>query len=154
MWVCSTLGFFSVVKKGTPPNEFQVRARTRRDIENLCDLIELPYSRIVTSHDSDYEYRVLLNAEELGQLFDGLQATITYSNFKSAVSRRPDQQKQCETYHAWWSDAARWQEHRPYSGFQPRLSDHAKPSNSDEYQPPADIVARGKLGNGRQRGPR
>lgn len=155
MWLCTTAGFFSVVKKGTAPNNFQVRARTRQDIENLCDLMKLPYSRIVTTHNSDYVFRVLLDEYELGQIFGALQATITYSNFKSAVGRRPDQQKQCATYHKWWSDHAEWQAHPPYSGASMReLTPPAEPSAPNEYAPPSDAITRGKRGHGRQRGPR
>ena len=91
MWLCTLRGFFSVVRKGTPPNNFQVRGRRRKDIENLCDIIGIPLSRIVTSHDSDYEFRVKLNQAELGAMFDGLAATITYGNFKSTVDLQPDQ---------------------------------------------------------------
>lgn len=116
VWLATVRGFYSVVRKGTPPNNFQVRARTRKDIENLCDLIGIPYSRIVVSHDSDYEFRVKLDQSELGVMGAKLLDTIRYENFKQACSSRPDQQKQCDTYHRWWSDHARWQEHPPYSG--------------------------------------
>ena len=141
MWLCTTVGFFSVVRKGRPPNNFQVRSRTRLDIENLCDLIKLPHSRIVTTHDSDYEFRVLLDEYELGRMFDALQTTVTYRNFKGAVGGRPNQRQQCETYHKWWHDHARWQVHPPYSGSRKRqLSPPGEPSAPNEYDPPKDAV--------------
>jgi hypothetical protein len=156
MWLCTTRGFYSVVRKGTPPNIFQVRARTRNDIQNLCDLISIPYSRIVVSHDSDYEFRVKLSQSELGLMGAKLLDTIRYENFKMACGRRPDQQKQCDTYHKWWSDHSKWQEHPPYSGLRNRISDDDIPlsetsdgSASTNPEPPASDVIRRKRGNGR-----
>jgi hypothetical protein len=121
MWLCTVRGFYSVVKKGAPPNNFQVRARTRQDIDNLCGIIDIPTSRVLTSRDSDYAFRVLLNEAELSRMFLGLMATVDYSNFKLAVGQHPDQSRQCEMYHSWWADHANLQDRPPYSGA--RLSD-------------------------------
>ena len=144
MWLATVRGFYSVVRKGTPPNNFQVRARTRKDIENLCDLIGIPYSRIVVSHDSDYELRVKLDQSELETMFQGLQGELQYPNFKSACDSRPDQRKQSATYHKWWHDHAAWQAHAPYSGFTRSLDSHERTLDADSD------VARQKRGNGRK----
>jgi hypothetical protein len=151
MWLCTLRGFFSVVRKGTPPNNFQVRGRRRKDIENLCDIIKIPLSRIVISHDSDYEFRVKLNQAELGAMFDGLAATITYGNFKRAVDSQPDQKKQGATYHQWWVDHAAWQEHPPYSSWR-HVDDAPEPRGgaSDNAELPLPEVVRAKRGNGRK----
>ena len=43
MWICSQLGFFSIVRK--TPGEFHIRARLRRDLVNLCEAVSLSMNR-------------------------------------------------------------------------------------------------------------
>jgi acyl carrier protein len=115
MWLCSSIGFFSLVKKGGV-DTWQVRARVKRDIENLCDTMRLPRSRIIHTTNSDYAWRLQFNRAEKNAFFDTMNSLVDYSNFKSEVGRHSDQSKQLHIYHKWWSDMAAIQETRPYSG--------------------------------------
>ena len=47
MWLCTKHGFFSIVEK--LPGEFHIRARVKRDIENLKALAEIKRAVISNS---------------------------------------------------------------------------------------------------------
>lgn len=53
MWLCTQFGFFSIVQK--KPGEFHVRARVRRDLENLAGLGGSAWEIIETA-DADYRF--------------------------------------------------------------------------------------------------
>jgi len=103
MWICSTIGFFSLVQKDKP-GQWQVRARVRRDLENLCREINMPKSRIVSTRNGDYAFRLIIDQNELNTIFAVLPKLITYQNFKNAVAARPDQREHERIYHKWWGD--------------------------------------------------
>jgi hypothetical protein len=44
MWLCTKLGFFSIMKKGNP-GEWQIRARIKRDLDNLLSAAKLNVQR-------------------------------------------------------------------------------------------------------------
>jgi len=96
MWVCSSEGFASIVRKS--PGEFHLRFRLMRDAKNICKLVGFPNDRIITTSKADYRYRVILSSAELLPVFVALAGTITYSNFKAKVSERPDQRAKLAAY--------------------------------------------------------
>ena len=109
MWIASVLGFYSVVKKGGP-GQWQVRGREKQDLLNLLAAMNLPVDRLIVSRDTDYAYRIIVDAAELGQVFVALAETVTYPNFKSEVARRPDQRNKLGPYHRIWSILAELQQ--------------------------------------------
>lgn len=89
MWLCTTLGFFSIVRKEY--ETFHIRARSRADLESLLAALgkgsataSRPALQCVTSYPgSDYPWRILCPASELPRVFTTLQETLCYENFKS-----------------------------------------------------------------------
>jgi len=151
MWLATVMGFYSVVKKGGP-EEYQIRARTKGDLENLCRRVGFPNSRIITTPAGDYAFRLVVNEEELGLIWESLQESIDYSNFKNAVARVPGQEKHEIMYHKWWSDAAKLQPWPPYGG--PRRETHEASSEDSasvlhDVEPPTPPMLK-KRGNGRK----
>ena len=84
MWIASVLGFYSVVKKGGP-GQWQIRGREKQDLLNLLAAVDLPADRLIVSRNTDYAYRIIVDAAELGRVFTALVQTITYPNFKSEI---------------------------------------------------------------------
>jgi hypothetical protein len=101
MWICSKLGFFSIVQKG--PEEFHVRARFRRDLENLALACGESF-QIRQNNLNDYRYRVILAPAALPHVFRALAASIDYPNFKAEISHHSDQAKKLNAYHNLWTD--------------------------------------------------
>lgn len=112
MWIASTLGFFSIVKKGHP-GEWQVRARTRRDIENLANAINhkplLGDQRIIETGNSDYRFRIVVDWRGKQNVMKALEDTIDYSNFKSKIAMVEDQRGKLSAYHDIWVIMERFQ---------------------------------------------
>jgi hypothetical protein len=86
MWICSTLGVFSITEAPKNPPAYQVRARKREHLEALLSRTRLGLG-IVHSPDADYPYRFFVNRTELSDIFAHLADTIGYSNFKSEMHR-------------------------------------------------------------------
>lgn len=104
MWIASTLGWFSIVKKGAP-TEWQVRARQRGDLESLLaacgwDEDDVP---IVRSPTNDYRFRVIVTRARLAKVFGCLLETIRYGNFKQAIAETPGQRGKLAAYHNIWA---------------------------------------------------
>jgi len=56
MWLCTQLGFYSIVRKS--PDEFHIRARCREDLDTLASTIALP-EPVESYPGSDYPWRIL-----------------------------------------------------------------------------------------------
>ncbi len=114
MWICTQHGFVSIVCKPSAQGQlgrpFQARFRCLQDARNFSKLPQMPNDRIVTTPDGDYGWRIHLSPEELSVLFEFLAKSIDYSNFKSRVSRRPDQAQKSEVYGNFWADMLRFQD--------------------------------------------
>jgi hypothetical protein len=100
MWLCTTLGFFSIVKKGQP-GEWQVRARVKHDLENLLSTAKLNLE-IIVSPNADYRFRIVLEHDQLLAVFSVLAGSIDYGNFKDEIGRRKDQRTKLDAYHEFW----------------------------------------------------
>jgi hypothetical protein len=98
MWICSSLGFFSVVEKR--PGEFHVRARRHGDLVNLKTAAKLPL-KIHESNDQlvDYRFRIVCHAKTWRRIADTLATSVNYPNFKGRISRDPDQCEKMGPYH-------------------------------------------------------
>jgi hypothetical protein len=99
MWLATQFGFYSIVRK--KPDEFHVRGRVRRDLENLVRLTGLD-REVLVSQPADYRYRIIVGPEEIALIMRRLAETIDYTNFKSRVAERPDQRAKGHAYHEIW----------------------------------------------------
>lgn len=104
MWIMSTYGFFSVIRK--TKNEYQVRARERYDLVMLIRAVRKDgkYFRpnIIRTEKADYLYRIVLTPGEYNRVFRALHRSIDYSNFKSAVHATEGQSHKYSFYHRIW----------------------------------------------------
>lgn len=127
MWIFSTYGFFSIVKKPdhrTGAIAFHVRARRRQDLENLIgaraayrssDAIGL--EDIVDTPEGDYCSRLILTAYAWGTFAEVLFSSVDYANFKTEIAATPDQVDKLGLLNRIWSIMADYQEelgHPPF----------------------------------------
>lgn len=103
MWLFTKYGFYSIVKKkfGDQVKPFQIRARTKVDLENLKDQVSLEENIIETLH-ADYPYRLIVNEDELARCMEAFKRNIDYDNFKNEVARHTDQKNKLDAYHDIW----------------------------------------------------
>lgn len=110
MWLCTQQGFYSVVHKGS---DYHVRARRRRDLENLRELLiskgRSEPAAIQSWPTADYRYRIIFPTSAINDVFDVLSENIDYSNFKGRIMSLPDQREKMEAYHELWHAGVEWQ---------------------------------------------
>ncbi len=107
MWIFSQYGFFSIVR--TSPNEYHVRARYKKDLENLRDSIRL-VKEIVVSDDADYRYRLIVGGEVYRTITQFLLDSVDYDNFKAKIAMTEDQMEKMGAYHDVWDRMRRTKE--------------------------------------------
>jgi len=90
MWLFTQPGFYSITRSRTEPDKTQVRARTRRGLENLQTLTGNP-TPILKTLNADYRWRIIITPSESERIVTLLTRDIDYPNFKSRVTMRPDQ---------------------------------------------------------------
>ena len=100
MWLLTKHGAYSIVKKGE--SQFHVRARVRRDLENLVDRMPLPGAVIHFSRTTDYPFRLIVGGDEVLKIMQFLGETLDYKNFKDTVSSTPDQRDKHSVYGQVW----------------------------------------------------
>jgi hypothetical protein len=108
MWICSKLGFFSIVKK---LGGWHVRGRCRQDIERLAAAAGIKRG-IGNSLTADYAWRFVVNKRELGHVFRALEASVDYGNFKGAIACEDSQRDKLGIYHEWWENMADYQQRK------------------------------------------
>ena len=85
MWVFTKSGFYSVVKKPEcSPDELEVRARCRKDLEVLKKETGVK-SKIFTNAGTDYPFRICMNREVWAKFLADEAMSIDYPNFKDQV---------------------------------------------------------------------
>ena len=99
MWLFTKRGFYSVVRKSD--KEWHVRARAKRDLENLVMLVG-GRNKVHTSPDADYRYRIVCDGATAKKMIACLAEDIDYSNFKGMVGATPDQADKMPAYHEIW----------------------------------------------------
>jgi hypothetical protein len=107
MWIASKYGFFSIVKK---EDVFHVRARCQADLDNLRSASGISDDVKESYPGSDYPWRLIVGTESLGKVFQALEATIDYGNFKGMIGTTSDQRDKLDAYHHIWAEMNRWQE--------------------------------------------
>jgi len=98
MWLMTKYGFYSIVQKR--PDEYHVRGRERKDIENLVVGVPLPRAEIRESPDTDYAVRIIVRKPEVLAILNFLGENLDYSNFKDKIDRTSDQAR--KPYHEVW----------------------------------------------------
>jgi hypothetical protein len=99
VWIATTRGFYSAVQDRGNPSRILVRARNKKDIDNLKDL--LPDSKPWKAKDSDYAWRLSCTVAEWAEVMAKLALEIDYPNFKDAVQKVSPQH--ASVYHRVWS---------------------------------------------------
>ncbi len=79
MWVFTNKGFLSIVQHKDMPGHFQVRARTRRPLEELW-----PGQPVQVIGWADYRYRISIRKEEVLPVLIGEISGIEYTSFKNS----------------------------------------------------------------------
>ena len=87
MWLMTTLGFFSIVRKDGD-TDLTVRARARSDLESLRDEYLTTLGPITVGGGSDYPYRARVDAGDFAGALGRMVEDIDYANFKIAVGAR------------------------------------------------------------------
>lgn len=129
MWLFTKIGFFSIVAKGVKPGTMQIRARCRRDLQNLADLLLEQYNERVTiikTEIADYRWRIEVDPVVVVCALGCLMGTIDYTNFKSAVHAQPDQANKNGPYLTIW-------------GTMLRVQEAATPKPKAKLQPPSNF---------------
>lgn len=125
MWLCTKHGFYSV--KQDSEDRYFIRARRRRDLENLIALMagrwvgspdEVDLIRGITERSAwsectpqlilewpqaDYRFRLIVSQRALREAFAALADGIDYPNFKGEIAERLDQHDHLALYHRVWA---------------------------------------------------
>lgn len=108
MWLFTQHGFYSLTRSTDDPAKLQVRARVRRDLENLQAFTALT-GPILETPTADYRWRWIVTPAEAEVITQRLTHDITYSNFKSTVAQQPDQSAKLTGLHDIWEIHHGWQ---------------------------------------------
>jgi hypothetical protein len=105
MWLCTKFGFYSIVQK--EPGVFHVRGRLEKDLWNLVDAAGgeagyLGHVEVLASDDTDYRYRIVVDAGIVAKIMATLAGAIDYSNFKDKIHELPDQKDKLGAYSRMW----------------------------------------------------
>lgn len=104
MWMMTPRGFYSAVQKradhGTP--YLTVRARSKKDLENLADLLPADAKPYREERWTDYPWRVRVTVGDWTKVCAILATEIDYDNFKDAVKDRQGKAR-ANVYSRVWS---------------------------------------------------
>ncbi len=98
MWLMTKHGFYSIVER--KPDEFHIRSRERRDLQNLVDRIPLEGQTIFDTPDADYAARIVTDRDTVRVVMAFFADSLDYSNFKGKIDATPDQRH--KPYHKVW----------------------------------------------------
>lgn len=84
MWVFTESGFVSAVRHHSIEGVVHVRARDRKSLEPLDDLVA---AGIVHTPDADYPYRLDVPDAEFSAWLTDVVANLEYPNFKDQVAQ-------------------------------------------------------------------
>ncbi len=109
MWLFCKAGYFSIVCKEGGPDDLQVRARVRQDLEALRQLCPQLGPTVETPH-GDYRYRAMAKRQDLAPAIAQMVLDLDYANFKDEIHHLTGDARRMDAYHAIWGTLARWQE--------------------------------------------
>jgi hypothetical protein len=107
MWLCTQLGFYSIVRK--EPDTFHIRARCREDLDQLA-MAAGTGTPVASYAGSDYPWRILCSTADLPKFMSALTTSIDYGNFKSAIAASSTQRRKLEAYHDIHHRMVEWQQ--------------------------------------------
>jgi hypothetical protein len=110
MWLFTTSGFFSAVTDKQDPQQIQIRARSRKDLEAVVAITAracMSKAKIIETPEADYRYRVVVHRTEFLTIMIELASEVTYQNFKDAATAAGQGDKPLMTV---WSAMARYQD--------------------------------------------
>jgi hypothetical protein len=84
MWIFTSTGFVSAVRKTDRPDVYTVRSRDRLSLEPLAKATGV---EVITSPLGDYPYRVLVEPSLFIEWLADQASQIEYSNFKNQVAK-------------------------------------------------------------------
>jgi hypothetical protein len=84
MWVFTSTGFVSAVRKTDRPDVYTVRSRDRLSLKPLAKAAGV---EVITSPFGDYPYRVLVEPSLFIEWLADQACQIEYSNFKNQVAK-------------------------------------------------------------------
>ncbi len=113
MWLATQHGFYSIVQKA--PDQFHVRARVRRDLDNLLRLVGSSVP-VYEWPAADYRYRIIIGRRQLIDMMAALALSLDYPNFKEKIASLPDQRPKLEAFHEVWEIMAGLQQNGPAPG--------------------------------------
>jgi hypothetical protein len=85
MWLMTTIGFFSVVRK-SGETDLTVRARVQDDLEALGKKYLPSLGPITSGGGTDYPYRARVASEDFAAAVGRMVEDIDYANFKNSVA--------------------------------------------------------------------
>ena len=106
MWLATKHGFYSIIQK--EQGVYYVRARVRRDLENLLQVCGLD-SEVHVWPTADYRYRIVVNQQSFLVIMMKLSTTLDYPNFKGRIEQVEDQRNKLGAYHQIWATMANFQ---------------------------------------------
>lgn len=101
MWLFTSIGFFSVVRK-TGEQHLTVRARCSADLDRLRQRFMPELSSTSTKGGHDYPFRATISQPDFPKGMALLGASIDYDNFKDEVAERMGEER-AHLYHHVWS---------------------------------------------------
>ncbi|MGC9452760.1 MAG: hypothetical protein ACP5I4_15075 [Oceanipulchritudo sp.] len=84
------------------PGEFHVRARIRKDLVNLLELVGKDLE-IQDWPDADYRYRLITDQREISAIMAALAWSLDYPNFKNQIAFSEDQRVKLAAFHEIWA---------------------------------------------------
>ncbi len=99
MWLMTKHGFYSIVEK--KPDEFHIRSRERRDLQNLLDKVPLTGRLIIDTPDADYAARIVTDRDTVRMVMEFLANSLDYGNFKGKIDATSGQRH--KPYHDVWN---------------------------------------------------
>lgn len=102
MWLMTQHGFYSIVQNSQTEGEYFIRARVKRDLENLSQLMGWK-KKVLRWASADYRYRLIVSREEMLAATARIAEAIDYSNFKGRIHQLPDQEDKSLAYGRVWA---------------------------------------------------
>jgi hypothetical protein len=114
MLLCTQLGFFSIVRQSQNPDEIQIQAHCREDLDILVKTNNLP-ALVAAPPGSDYPWRIVCDPTDLTRAFALMAASITYQDFSTAIDQHPTQHPKLTAYQDLHHRMLEWQKSQAQS---------------------------------------
>lgn len=129
MWIITTVGFFSIVRKGKEP-VLTVRARRLEDLDRLKAkyLPSLAIEKRRATVDTDYPFRGTVDQTSFAMALADMALSIDYPNFKDAAKAEQGADVG-QVYMTVWSDLMKLERPNIRKAKQARIFGYARADN-------------------------